>query len=564
MKKNEPAGLEIGAHKPCNESSIPNRMNAKSLLLSCLLPAIAACASFDVRELGAKGDGTAKDTQPIQTAIDRAAAEGGTVIFPPGRYVSGTLHLRSEVTLRIDKGAKLVFSPDDRDFDAYEVLRDRPESPLQVAIRSRAPLPENATPVQIRAHGAPLAWDDTETSYTHYALLAGDGIHNVSIEGAGEIDGNRTRRGGPKPIAFRNSEWITIRGITVRNAPNYNISLIGTDHVEIEGVRLINGYADGIDPDNCHFVRITNCYVDSADDSICPKASMAMGKPARGTSHLVVANCITRTSANHFKFGTESEGDLNDVAVTNCVMLSRENGHRARSGISLESVDGAHIGGVVVSNISIEDAMAPLFIRLGVRGRAMEKASPGTLENVMIQNVTAKGASLASSITGSPEGRVRDVVIDGFTSTATGGSASRALDVPEFLDKYPSGDMFGELPSLGLYSRHVDGLTLKSVKIRAEQPDQRPALIFDDVARLELSGFDSRNIPSQQPVVLFRNVAGALLFGNRLSSMAEMFLSVEGGQSKDIALRGNDLHLAKLEFSMAPDVPAGAVSDPSR
>jgi polygalacturonase len=358
-------------------------MNAKSLLLISLLPAIAGGASFDVRELGAKGDGANNDTQPIQTAIDRAAAEGGTVVFPPGRYLSGTLHLRSDVTLRIDKGAKLMFSPNDRDFDPYEALQDHPEPPLHAAIRSMAPLPENATPVQIRTHAAPPAWDDTETSYAHYALLVGDGVHNVSIEGAGEIDGNRTRRGGPKPIAFRNSQWITVRGITVRNAPNYNISLIGTDHVEVEGVRLINGYADGIDPDNCHFVRITNCYIDSADDSICPKASMAMGRPARGTAHLVVANCITRTSANHFKFGTESEGDLHNVSVTNCVMLSRENGHRARSGISIESVDGAHIDGVVVSNISIEEAMAPLFIRLGVRGRGMDKVSPGTLENVI-------------------------------------------------------------------------------------------------------------------------------------------------------------------------------------
>jgi hypothetical protein len=159
---------------------------------------------------------------------------------------------------------------------------------------------------------------------------------------------------------------------------------------------------------------------------------------------------------------------------------------------------------------------------------------------------------------------VRDVTIDGFTSTGAGGSASRELDVPEFLDKYPSGDMFGELPALGLYTRHVDGLTLKNVKIRAEHPDQRPALIFDDAQRLELSGFDSRNIPSQQPVVLFRNVAGALLSGNRLSSMAEIFLSVEGGQSKDIALRGNDLRLAKQQVRMAPGVPAGAVSDTSR
>ena len=101
---------------------------------------------------------------------------------------------------------------------------------------TRPPL-ANPTPEQRRRLNAPPAYDDTETSYAHYALLCGEGVHNVTIEGAGEIDGNRPRRGGPKPIAFKNSEWISIRGITIRNAPNYNISLMGTDHVEVEGVK---------------------------------------------------------------------------------------------------------------------------------------------------------------------------------------------------------------------------------------------------------------------------------------------------------------------------------------
>ena len=66
-------------------------------------------------------------------------------------------------------------------------------------------------------------------------------MHNVAIEGTGAIDGNRPRRGGPKPIGIRNSEWISVRGITIRNAPNYNISFLGTDHIEVEGVKLLNG-----------------------------------------------------------------------------------------------------------------------------------------------------------------------------------------------------------------------------------------------------------------------------------------------------------------------------------
>jgi hypothetical protein len=410
---------------------------------------------------------------------------------------------------------------------------------------------------------APPAYDDTETSYAHYALLVGDGVHNVTIDGPGEIDGNRAKRGGPKPIAFKNSEWITIRGITVKNAPNYNISLMGTDHVEVEGVRLLNGYADGIDPDNCHFVRITNSYIDSWDDAICPKASFALGK-RRGTEHLVVANCILRTSCNHFKFGTESEGDFKNVSVTNCVMLKRETGRLPTSGIALEAVDGANIDGVVISNISIEDARAPIFIRLGNRARSMGTATPGSLKNVSIQNVTAIGADLPSSITGVAGGRVQDVMIDGLTVTAKGGGTPGTLDVPEVPAKYPESNMFGELPSIGVFARHVDGLTLRNIKVHAMQPDGRPSFIADDVTRLELSGFESANIPEREPILLFRNVVSALLYGNQLSAPVNLFLSVMGANSKGIALRANSLQSARKAVMQSPDAPAGSVSIDSK
>jgi polygalacturonase len=517
----------------------------------------AADSNFDVRNFGAKGDGVTKDTLAIQAAIDKAGAAGGTVVVIPGNYPSGTLHLKSNITLRIEKGARLMFSPDDGDFDPYESLPYRMTGSTET--RDTRPTPTDAGPEVKRRLAAPPAYDDTETSYAHYALLVGDGVHNVTIEGQGEIDGNRPKRGGPKPIAFKNSEWITIRGITVKNAPNYNISLIGTDHVEVEGVRLLNGYADGIDPDNCHFVRITNSYIDSWDDAICPKASFALGK-RRGTEHLVVANCILRTSCNHFKFGTESEGDFKNVSVTNCVMLKRDTGRLPTSGIALEAVDGANIESVVISNISIEDARAPIFIRIGNRARSMTTAAPGSLKNISIQNVTAKGADLPSSITGVAGGRVQDVTIDGLSVTVKGGGTPGTLDVPEVVTKYPESTMFGELPSIGVFARHVDGLTLRNIKVHAMQPDARPSLIADDVTRLEISGFDSTNIPQQEPILLFRNVVSALLYGNRLSAPANLFLSVQGANSNGIALRANSLQSARKAVTQSQDTPAGAIS----
>lgn len=505
----------------------------------------AATGVFDVYDFGARGDGVSKDTAAIQAAFDRAANSGGTVDFPPGRYVSGTLHLKSNLALRIESGATLLFSPDDGDFDPYEPL---PYSMPAAAASKPQTHPANPTPAQLRRLNAPPAWDDTETTYAHYALLLGDNVHNVSIEGTGEIDGNRTRRGGPKPICFKNSAWISIHGITVRNAPNYNISLIGTDHVEIESVRLINGYADGIDPDNCHFVRIENCYIDAADDAICPKASFALGKP-RGTEHLVVSNCILRTSANHFKFGTESEGDFRNVSVSNCVMLRRKTGHPPNSAIAIESADGANIDGVVISNISVEDARVPIFIRLGNRARGMQTPAAGTIQNVSIRNVVATGATIASSITGLPSARIRNITIDGLTvNTAAGAEPSTSLEVPELPESYPAGDMFQGLPALGLYARHTDGLTLRDLKVHSATPIERPSVVADDVTALEISGFLTTNPALHSPQILFRNVAGALLTGNLAILPAQTFLQVTGEKSANISLSGNNLSIVRHEL----------------
>jgi hypothetical protein len=190
----------------------------------------------------------------------------------------------------------------------------------------------------------------------------------------------------------------------------------------------------------------------------------------------------------------------------------------------------------------------------------MEKPAPGSIQNVSIRNVVATGASLASSITGVEGERVRNVTIDGLNVTAVGGVAVRDLSVPEFAAKYPDADMFGELPVLAMYVRHADGLTLQSLKVHAGTADGRPAVIFDDVTRLEMSGFDSTNIPPSQPLVILRDVNGALLYGNRVSSGADVFLSVLGNRTSAIALRGNDLRLARKTIQQSSEVPPGAVS----
>ena len=146
-----------------------------------------------VRDHGARGNGKANDTAAIQRAID--AAPGGVVLFPPGDYVSGTLHLRDRLVLRLAAGATLVASRDNGDFDPPEKLDYN-------------------------------SFADRETTDFSFALLQGRRLQHVSIVGPGRIDGNRRSRGGPKPIALKQCRDVTIRDVTLENAPNYNISML--------------------------------------------------------------------------------------------------------------------------------------------------------------------------------------------------------------------------------------------------------------------------------------------------------------------------------------------------
>src|SRR5262245_57528428 len=239
-----------------------------------LVGSAAAAAEISVRAHGARGDGRRRDTRALQAAIDAAAAVGGVAYLPPGEYVSGTLHLRSHVTVRLDAGATLIASASDADFD-------RPE---RLGYESFA---------------------DEETTDFAFALLQGRGLADVAIVGPGRIDGNRSWRTGPKPIALMRCRRIRIGDVHVVNAGNYAVRLPGCDAVDIHGVTIRNGYADGIDPDCCRHVRIADCDIESRDDAIAIKSSFALGE-VRHTEDVVVSRCRLVTLHNALKLGTES------------------------------------------------------------------------------------------------------------------------------------------------------------------------------------------------------------------------------------------------------------------
>jgi len=415
------------------------------------------------------------------------------------------------VALYLDHGATIKASTEENDFDPCEELGFK-----------------NAA--------------DRETSFFHYALIWAEDVERVAILGTGTIDGNRRQRGGPKPIALKRCQHVTIKDITIRNAPNYAISLLGTDYVNIDGVNIFNGYCDGIDPDSCRHVRIANCQIETWDDAIVPKASFSLGV-RRAVEYLTVTNCILATNCSAFKLGTESGGGFRHIAVSNCVMHDRATGRPPISGIALESVDGGDIDGVTVSNISMVNVRAPIFLRLGKRGRDMETPAAGTLRNVIISNIVATGAKQACPIAGIPDHAVQNVTLDNIQMAFAGGGTVEQTNasVPEEEGKYPEATMFGVLPSYGLYCRHVDGLRLRNIHVMVQAPDQRHALACDDVSRLVIDSFEADRSPDAESSLRFQGVRRALIGNCLLPEPISSFLKVVDDGMKEVRLTGNDM-----------------------
>ena len=485
----------------------------------------------NVRTTGAVGDGTADDTAAIQRAIDTARGSR-TVVLSGGIYRSGTLHLRSGLTLRLEAGAVLLASSDDADF---------------------------APPDTPKHH----TFADVETSDFSHALLAGTDLTDVTITGSGTIDGNRSERGGPKPIALRCCRRVRITGVRVLNAPNYAVSLLGCDKVEIDGVTVERAHADGIDPDCCTDVRIVNCTVDAADDGICLKASHALGV-RRTTERVLISDCTVRSSSNALKLGSESSSGFRDVTFRRCTLLGRRAPEVPRAiaeagGVAIEMVDGGVLERVSVTDITMLDVPVPLFVRLADRGAGPSTRGPGTLRDVTIRRLVATGVQGTSSITG-----LRDVPIEGITlqdvllsAAPTAGEADLVgLEVPEAPGGYPRPDMFGPLPAHGLYCRHVQGLGLARVTLTSGVAEVRPGLVLDDVVDATIDGLAARG--AQPGVVVWMHDARRVAVrGLTASPGTGPDLRVTGAESGEIGLAA----ATAGRVERGPGVAASVVTD---
>ena len=239
---------------------------------------------------------------------------------------------------------------------------------------------------------------------------------------------------------------------------------------------------------------------------------------------------------------------------------------RTMSGIHLDTPITSQIRGLTISNITMEDVRNPIFMRTTNRqGRGAQEpagaGAKGTVRDVLIDNVFARGQSLTSMITGLPGHDIENVSVSNMRiTTVEGGRPEWAhREPPEFETDYPEAIMLGNLPSYGMYCRHVNGLKLRDVEYVGEKADPRPALMLDDVKNADIDSFTASAPESGEPFIRFRDVDGAFVRGCRAPSGVGTFLAVSGKGSRKITIMGNDLSDARQAATTDDDAPVGVV-----
>ncbi len=466
-----------------------------TLILCHSFVAFAQKNDILITDFGARGDAVTINTTSIQAAIDSAhnlyALRNQTVrvVIPQGTFVSGTLYLKSGVTLHLDSGATLLGSSNPFDYVKDPYVR---WTAFIFAIRQHD--------IGITGQGTidGRGWEvaNNMVNYIHLGLVDDPLKYDRP---------NETNR--PENIHFRECERITVRGITLRNPASWNQQYDQCRHLLIEDQTVDSKNYwnnDGVDIVDCQHVVIRNCNMDAADDVFCFKSHSVDGL----SEDVVVENCTGRSSANGIKFGTMTRGTFRNFRFRNIALHDTY-----RSAITIASVDGGALQDIVIDSLRATHTGNPIFLRFAERRRGL--AEP-CLKDIIIRNVYVEVAAdkpdagysyegpvedlprniSPSSIVGTPSNRIENITLENVEIHYPGGSDSNfafcgtdpqsLASIDERTTQYPEFSMFKELPAWGLYLRHADNLVLRNVHLTVADHDYRPCIVADDVNGLTI------------------------------------------------------------------------------
>jgi polygalacturonase len=471
---------------------------------------------FNVRDFGAKGDGKTPDTAAIDQAIAScAAAGGGTVLFPEGVYLAGTIHLKGDnLTLELTPKARILGRPNDE--NAYDPAE-------------------------------PNEWEqyqDNGHSHFHNALLWGTKLKNFSITGGGSIHGggivwgNKVQAGGgDKILSLTECKGIKVTNVSLLQGGHFVMLLNDCDDIEVSKV-LIRTPRDGLDFMGCRNILVEDCVIRcyehpdydrdlrpgeklyAGDDCIGIKSDYALGRRL-DTENVVVRRCKLTSGCNPIQFGSETTGNFR-----NCHFTDIEIDHADKAGLGLTSNDGGTIEDVTFKNITIAKAAVPIYINVNPRRRTPEKVTPGRIRNVSFENIVVtdsygygRKTENASVISGMPGFLVENIVFKNIKISAKGGGKKAEADlVPHYPVDYSPGAL-GRRPAYGFYIRHAKNIEFQNADFAFENDDGRPAIVCQDVDGIILQDVTGQRGNGVDHDVVLRKTTGLKVAGKPLTAV---------------------------------------------
>ena len=482
---------------------------------------------YNVRDYGARGDGITVDSDAFNRAIEAAsAAGGGTVVVPPGHYICFSIRLKSYITLVLMNGSVIEAADPRRHAGQYD-------------------LPENVYVEQFADFGV---------AHFHNSLIYGDGVHDIAIIGRGLIHGLGLDREGPAPRWHGIAGWqspeeqgltpdearraipremayegrgnkaigltgcrnILLRDFTILQGGHFACFSLGCTNLTIDNI-TVDTDRDGIDIDCCRDVRISNCIVNAPkDDAIVIKSSLALNErifcedvtvSGCKTSGYLLGTVVGGTYEpspymsvdevgvlGRIKLGTDSATGFRNILVTDCTCENTR-------GLQMGAIDGGVLEDVTFSNINLRNPVNhPIFVRLSGRLRNFEGSGPSQVRRVRFSDINCSGArgDYACGIVGNPGEMIEDVSFSNIHIQSEGGGTREDArrEIPERPTSSLEPTFMGRMPAHGLYVRHARNISVQDVTFDVETPDERPAVVLDDVDGAIIDGLRSPHGPS--------------------------------------------------------------------
>lgn len=458
---------------------------------------------YNVLDYGAETDGKTLSTEAIQNAVNACAqVGGGKVIVPPGKYLTGPIILKSNVHIEIMTGAILYAH---ENIDQYPAVPGRYEG-----IEKR----------------------------TYASLFTGHDLHNVSITGRGILNGQgkvwwdahlKTKEirekhnivdreplnppksplkwPRPRVINLYRCNNVLIRDLTILDSPSWTIHPVYCKNVTIENITIKQPYespnTDGINPESCNYVRITNCFIDCGDDCITIKSGY--NEDGRRVNipcqNIVIANCTFAHGRSAIGIGSETSGGVRNVAISNCIFQDTYRGLRIKTargrGNTVENIRATNI---VMDNVETGISIDMRYNEDELIKLPVDETTP-FFKNIRYSHISGINIKKAGEILGLPESPINGITLtDVFLSAETG------LEVD-----------------------FVQDLTMQEVEINTEQGSP---LKISNSKDLNIDNFDSKNSENDTPIIVVENISDAVFSQRRLSENPKSFLLEKGNNNE--------------------------------